>query len=238
MKVGVKKGVGARRKLIAVAISLFLHAALISAFLVSTSDKFADMTVIGEGQTETDAPGESVEVDLMGHDESVKAIAQAYQPPSPETSRFSSFMEMAATDQKVSDFSVSKPNPAQSISDALGENPFQPQSDPASAPKSQEEAHVQTDETPNKTQNDLWKAIAPCWNRIADKSSLPVTLQVSFSPMGNLAKPPTIIREPGVNINDASLRSEGQAISALSQCGPYLMAFGQENVQINFPKKH
>jgi len=55
-------------------------------------------------------------------------------------------------------------------------------------------------------------------------------LEVSCSPMGNLAKPPVIRRNPSRRITDQMLRSESQAITALAQCGPYLMAFGQENV--------
>jgi hypothetical protein len=64
-----------------------------------------------------------------------------------------------------------------------------------------------------------------------------VTLEVSFSPMGNLAKPPVIRSDPSLKITDQALRSESQAISALAQCGPYLMVFGQENVSVGFPKK-
>lgn len=84
--------------------------------------------------------------------------------------------------------------------------------------------------------NDLWKAIEPCWRRVADKSTQSVTLQVSFSPLGNLAKPPTILRTPGTHIDDRLLRSENQAITALAQCGPYLMAYGQQDVKVVFPR--
>jgi len=64
-----------------------------------------------------------------------------------------------------------------------------------------------------------------------------VTLEVSFSPLGNLAKPPVIKRNLQSHITDRMLRSESQAITALSQCGPYLNAFGQDNVVIQFPGK-
>ena len=148
---------------------------------------------------------------------------------------------MADTASPPSDWALKTSAPApQSISEALGENPFQPQSQSpaqAAAAKTSTEAHVKVSDRSNATPNDLWKAIAPCWNRIADKNTLPVTLEVSFSPMGNLAKPPVIRRDPSKRITDQMLRSESQAITALAQCGPYLMAFGQENVSVGFPKR-
>jgi hypothetical protein len=82
---------------------------------------------------------------------------------------------------------------------------------------------------------DLWQAIEPCWLRLKDKNTLSVELVVSFSPLGNLSKPPVIKRDPGRMVNPQMLRSETKAIEALSQCGPYLMAVGQQTISVRFP---
>jgi len=82
---------------------------------------------------------------------------------------------------------------------------------------------------------DLWNAIAPCWNRIADDSTLPATLRISFNAAGGLAAPPEIERDPNAPITDQNLRSEAQALQALAECGAYPMAKGQRNVQVQFP---
>ena len=84
--------------------------------------------------------------------------------------------------------------------------------------------------------NDLWGAIAPCWNRLADKTTLPVELSVSFAEDGKLSKPPVIERAGSAQINDQSLRSEALALQALAACGGYAMAKGQQDVRVNFPK--
>ncbi|CAM3344616.1 hypothetical protein ASTA108788_16920 [Asticcacaulis taihuensis] len=82
---------------------------------------------------------------------------------------------------------------------------------------------------------DLWNAIAPCWNRIADGATLPATLKISFDANGGLALPPEIERDPDAKITDQSLKSEAQALQALSECGAYPMAQGQQNVVVQFP---
>lgn len=133
---------------------------------------------------------------------------------------------------------ISAAQPTQSLSDLFGENLFKP-AKAASAPaskRSEAVSHIKVSDKNSKTLNDLWKQIEPCWKRTADKNTLPVTLEVSFSPLGNLSKPPVIKRQPGAPLTDQVLRSESQAITALSQCGPYLMAFGQDGVQVKFPK--
>lgn len=222
------------RRPLAIIVSLGLHALLISALTISSASQFADKTIDGDGQSEV----EGIEIDLLGLHDSAEAMAQAYQPPvSPQTSPIDAFMQMTGPAPAITEASFQKSPSAQSITEALGENPFTPHDEPAGAPKSSTEAHVKTQNSDRQTPNDLWKAIAPCWNRIADKNSLPVTLEVSFSPMGNLSKPPVIKRDPTMQITDRMLRSESQAISALSQCGPYLMAFGQSGVQVRFPKR-
>jgi len=236
---GVGRFISKHKKAIAVTTSVAMHALLFCALAISSNSMLADKTLKGDGQAEV----EGIELDLIGLHDSAEAMAQAYKPPTPPQSpQMSSFMQMADTDSQPSDWALKTSTPVlQSISEALGENPFQPQSQSpaqsAAAAKNSTEAHVKVSDRSNPTPNDLWKAIAPCWNRIADKNTLPVTLEVSFSPMGNLAKPPVIRRDPSKRITDQMLRSESQAISALAQCGPYLMVFGQENVNVGFPKK-
>lgn len=214
-----------------------MHALLFCALAISSASTLADKTLKGDGQAEV----EGIELDLVGLHDSAEAMAQAYQPPAPQTSQMSNFMQMADTDSPPSDWAIkASASASKPLSEALEENPFQPQSQSpaqAAAAKTSTEAHVKVSDRSNPTPNDLWKAIAPCWNRIADKNTLPVTLEVSFSPMGNLAKPPDIKRDPSLRINNQMLRSESQAINALAQCGPYLMVFGQENVSVRFPPK-
>ena len=217
------------KRTLAIGVSLALHALLLTAFAISTTSNLANVTAKGDGEAV-----EGVQIDLVGVHDNSKPQPAVVVPP--ETRRMNDFMQMLATPTIVVDTAVAKPNPAKSITEALGENPFQAQTGAAAA-RTSDEAHVKVNDKTNKTVNDLWKAIAPCWNRIADKSSLDVTLEVSFSPMGNLSKPPIIHRNPGVSLDDRVLRSESQAISALAQCGPYLMAYGQEHVQVSFPKK-
>lgn len=234
---GAGKFITKHKRSIAITASLSMHVFLFCVLAISSASTLADKTLKGDGQAEV----EGIELDLVGLHDSAEAMAQAYQPPAPQTPRMSSFMQMADTDSPPPDWAIKASMPvAKPLSEALGENPFQPQpQSPAqtAAAKTSTEAHVKVSDRSNPTPNDLWKAIAPCWNRIADKNTLPVTLEVSFSPMGNLAKPPVIRRDQSKRITDQMLRSESQAITALAQCGPYLMIFGQENVQVAFPKK-
>ena len=210
---------------LAIGVSLALHVLLLTAFAVTTTSNLANVTAKGDGDAVA-----GVQIDLVGVHDSSNPKPAVVVPP--ETKRMNDFMQMLATPTIVVDSAVTKPSPAKSITEALGENPFE-----AKAAKTSDEGHVKLNDQNNKTINDLWKAIAPCWNRIADKNSLDVTLEVSFSPMGNLSKPPIIHRTAGVMLDDRVLRSESQAITALAQCGPYLTAYGQEHVQVSFPKK-
>lgn len=229
---GGTNGLSKYRKSIAVAVSVGLHAVLFFAFTLSTSSQLSNIALTGEGEAEA----QGVELDLMTLDDSEAAMAGVAQPPPPAASRADAFMAMTEPNQTPSDFALSPSSPAQSLSEALGENPFDATQSAQPASKTRDEAHVKTSDKTQQMPNELWKAIAPCWNRIADKNTLPVTLEVSFSPMGNLAKPPVIRRNPSARISDQMLRSETQALSALAQCGPYLMVFGQDNVQVGFPK--
>lgn len=234
---GIGHFISKYKKTIAVTASVVMHALLFCALAISSASTLAGKTVQGDGQSEV----EGIEVDLLDLHDSAEAIAQAYQPSPPQMPQMSSFIQMADTNAHPSEWALKASSSSpKSISEAVGENPFQPQNTTpgkSAVAKNSTEAHIKISDRANPTPNDLWKAIAPCWNRIADKNTLPVTLEVSFSPMGNLAKPPVIRRDPSKQITDRALRSESQAITALAQCGPYLMVFGQDNVQVGFPRK-
>ena len=221
------------KKPLAVAFSLGLHAILVVFLAVSSTSQLANLTVNGDGTSDV----EGIQLDLVGVHDSEKARAEALKtpPPSPDAQRINGFMQMTDHNAAPDDRALPQPGPPKSLAEAIGENPFQPQSAGAPAPKRVDEAHTKVDKHSNKTANDLWKAIEPCWNRLADKSTLSVTLEVSFSPLGNLAKPPVIKRDATASLNETMMRSENQAITALSQCGPYLMAYGQDGVEIQFP---
>jgi hypothetical protein len=234
---GVGNFISKNKKGIAISVSVAMHALLFCALAISSNSQLADKSLKGDGEAEV----EGIQLDLVGLHDSTEAMAQAYQPSAPQMPQMASLMQMADANTPPSEWSLKSSTPApKSLNEALGENPFQPQSQPqaqsAPAARNSNEAHVKVSDRSRPTPNDLWKAIAPCWNRVADKNTLPVTLEVSFSPMGNLAKPPVIRRDPSQRISDQMLRSESQAITALAQCGPYLMVFGQENVQVAFPK--
>ena len=220
-----------QRRALAIAGSLGLHVLLVLALALSTTSHLSNLNLKGDSASDV----EGINVRLVDLHDSAKAGASAAQLPAPQLQRVNDFLKMTAPSMTVAN-NDAKPNPVKSLTDALGQNPFEQKATSAPAPKSSAETHVKVSDTDNKTNNDLWKAIAPCWNRIADKQTLPVTLEVSFSPLGNLAKPPVIQRNPSAVISNQVLRAESQAIAALSQCGPYLMAFGQEHVQVRFPK--
>lgn len=86
-----------------------------------------------------------------------------------------------------------------------------------------------------QTQNALWNAIAPCWNRAVTPFTLPVRLKLSFDAKGQLGTPPEIDRDPNAPLTEQSLQSEALALQAVGDCGAYPMARGQQGVVIRFP---
>ncbi len=207
------------RKSLAVGGSLVLHGVILWMLLTPSSSRMAglDQSLYGPMQT-------GVNVDLMSPDWSERP---------PETSApMAAFRQMTAPAADGLQ-PLDAPKPGTSLADIFG-HPANASSPQATAPSAQE-AHITINDRNNATSNDLWKAIEPCWKRLADKTTLGVTLSVSFSPLGNLSRPPLILRDSNTPITDQQLRSENLAITALSQCGPYLMAFGQNDVKVNFP---
>jgi hypothetical protein len=147
--------------------------------------------------------------------------------------------------------SVATPEPTDISETQDDATPADQQVSPTEKPKApvnqalQSDSNALTDSTAEATagafgQNgqaniDLWNAIAPCWNRIADGATLPATLKISFDATGALAVPPEIERDPDAPITDQSLKSEAQALQALAECGAYPMAQGQQSVVVQFP---
>jgi len=219
------------KRIAAVAVALTLHAALFCALVISTTSHLGDVKTVGDG----DSPVSGVDMDLVGLDGARAATAPLQPRQDPSRQRMDAFEAMIApAPSAMTQPAFAPANPAQSISEALNENPFDPGSQ---STKTIDDDHVSVNGKNSKSMNDLWKAIEPCWNRIADKNTVGVTLEVSFSAMGNLSKPPVIQRDPSTHIDDRVLRSESQAITALAQCGPYLIAFGQQNVEVRFPRR-
>jgi hypothetical protein len=226
--------------------------ALLFAFALSSSGKLAATSLGGDAPGVPTQSTSTVNVTLIGEFSPVEP-----QSAASETQSFEKFLDMSRAESAIGFEPLSAPKPKRSsLAEALGEDLFKPKASPAAAPHraaSQSAAaqgaasqsvqanasavsQVKVDGRTRQTPNDLWKAIEPCWRRLADQRSVPVTLELSFSPLGNLAKPPVIRRTQGQPLTDQLLRSESQAIAALTQCGPYLMALGQSGVDVTFPK--
>lgn len=226
------------KRAFAIGASVLLHIAVFMGMAISSSSSLSKYETKGDGQADL----EGFQISLVDLHTTAKAppSLSAPQQSSPQDKAMQAMQQMAnhAPSQPVkpSDYSVAK-SPPRTLAQVFGANPFQPASaePPSVAAKTQKAAHVQVNQNNSPTMNDLWKAIEPCWRRLADKNTESVTLQISFSPLGNLAKPPTILRAPGAHLDDRLLRSENQAITALAQCGPYLMAYGQQDVKVQFP---
>jgi len=221
----MKRFLSQHRRSLAIAGSLILHGIIIFALLRPASGAFSTLDVRPMGT----ADQKGIDLDLV---QPVAPSPKIAHPSQNATQAFTAMTEQ--TDDNG--WKASAPKPASNLADVFGKDPFA-QSPPAAQTTKQSatDSHVLIKDRTNVSINDLWKAIEPCWRRAADKNTLAVTLSVSFSPLGNLAKPPAIIRNPGVRLSEQQLRSESLAINALAQCGPYLMAFGQNDVNVQFP---
>ena len=224
------------RKPLAVTGSLGLHLVVIWFFLLQpSSNALSELDKRSYGpMTEN-----GLNIDLA-RPASIPAMPAAAPPKPPQVQALAAFATMSEPTTAATPASLSAPSPSKSLSQVFGKDVFAPS--PATPPKaetqhpSNQESHIKlTDQSNRTTPNDLWKAIEPCWRRVVTRDTESVTLSVSFSPLGNLAKPPVIMRPNGAHLDDRMLKSESMAINALAQCGPYLMAFGQSNVSVQFP---
>ena len=215
------------RKSLAIVASVGLHVAIVMILIMPASGALSklDLRALGE-QDQT-----GIDVELINPSTDATELSRA-ETATDATQAFTDLTHPPAVDG----WKAQAPQPSNTVSDVFGKELFsQTPKSAQTTRQSPKDSHVQVADRNSASVNDLWKAIAPCWRRLADKSTLGVTLNVSFSPLGNLAKPPVIIREPGAQLSTQRLRSESLAIAALSQCGPYLMSFGQENVGVQFP---
>ena len=223
------------RKPLAVTGSVGLHLLVIWFLIQPSSNALSELDKRASGPM-TQA---GIDIDL----ERTAAVPPmpAAPPKTPPPQPLAAFAAMSEpTTATASTTPLSAPSPAKSLSAVFGKDLFAPS--PATPPKaetqhpSDQESHIKVADQSNRTTpNDLWKAIEPCWKRVITHETEGVTLSVSFSPLGNLAKPPVIERPNGAHLDDRRLKSESMAINALAQCGPYLMAFGQSNVSVQFP---
>ncbi len=227
----------AYRKPVAVTGSIGLHLVLIWMLILQPSSNPLKAL---DKRTEGDLTQTGLNVDLVPPAPADTPPMPAAPPKPPEPKATDAFAVMTEAPPSESQTSLSSPAPAKSLSDVFGKDAFAPSQPPPPKADTQhpsnQDAHVKVTNPSNRTKpNDLWKAIEPCWRRVATKDTEGVTLSVSFSPLGNLAKPPVIVRANGASLDSRRLKSESLAINALAQCGPYLMAFGQSDISVQFP---
>lgn len=67
----------------------------------------------------------------------------------------------------------------------------------------------------------LWGQVEPCWQRLKQRTTVPVTLDVVLNDKGGLAAPPRIVRPADGRPNEQRLVAEAQALAAIQACLPY-----------------
>lgn len=213
------------KKLMAVAFSLGLHVLFVLFLLMRQpaglggSGNNGQGTSVGDGMAVTLVDGEELDRMLLA----VKAPAS----DTPETTIVALQAAPVPTPLELTQTQV--------VPQLVSDPPSLYQPD---QPDSQEAAHAgsEGDGGAGSSGDDLWGAIAPCWNRLADNHTLPVTLEVNFSTDGNIASPPVIDADPTQQSDANVQRSETIAMQALAQCGAYAMAKGRAGVKVNFPR--
>lgn len=182
----------------------------------------------GEGYSgQGTAPGDGMAVTLVDGEE-LSRMLLTVKPTSEDTPEDKIVpLQVVATDTPL-ELAETKAAP-QLLSDPSPDSlPDQPQDAGRSG--------SQGDAGDGSTGDDLWGAIAPCWNRLADSRTLPVTLKVSFDANGGIASPP-VIEADAVDQSDVQVqRSETIAMQALAACGTYTMAENRAGVKVNFPR--
>jgi len=79
---------------------------------------------------------------------------------------------------------------------------------------------------------DINSLIDPCWKKIKPHDTRKVTLTINFNIFGSLSKPPSIIRDRSIAVDENLLKSESAAIMAIKNCGPYIGFLNRKNVTI------
>lgn len=67
----------------------------------------------------------------------------------------------------------------------------------------------------------LWGQIEPCWRKMPNISTVPVSLEVTIDPSGRISIPPKILRPQTAPLDERRLISEARALAALTACTPY-----------------
>ncbi len=81
----------------------------------------------------------------------------------------------------------------------------------------------------------LWPQVAPCWDKLPNLSTVPVTLEVSLNDKGQIALPPKIVRPTAAAADQMRLIAEARALAAVSACVPYHVAAGApRTVRVDF----
>jgi hypothetical protein len=73
----------------------------------------------------------------------------------------------------------------------------------------------------DSSSGSLWGQVKPCWSRLPDRSTVPVTLEVILNDEGRLALPPRIIRPSNAAPDQQRLIAEARALTAIASCVPY-----------------
>lgn len=220
-----------QRRLLAVSVSLILHLGVLMLMLPSQKG-FLSIGTTGLG--EVNGAGTAVTLVDATEIEPPQASPEQAKAPSEEPSEAANTQ---AEPEAVEAEAEARPAEAQTPPKeqvATNEPPAQP-SDSQAPSDSTSPASAGAFGQNGEAYTDLWNAIAPCWNRIADAKTLPAKLTISFSPDGGLSAPPVIERDPDAEITDDSLHAEAKALQSLSECGPYPMAKDLQNVTVMFP---
>jgi hypothetical protein len=219
-----------QRKGLAIAASLLLHFGLLL-LLMPSANGLASIGTTGIGNVN----GVGTTVTLIGASELVP-------PKASEAISSATQAETAASEAAVAETTTEPVDRSEEADEVKPEteNQTAPEtetvlSDSRAPSDSSMEAAAGAHGQNGQANTDLWNAIAPCWNRIADKDTLSATLTISFAADGGLAVPPVIERDPNASITDQTLQSEAKALAALSECGPYPMVSDQQNIAVVFP---
>jgi hypothetical protein len=78
----------------------------------------------------------------------------------------------------------------------------------------------------------LWGQIQPCWSRLPQVSTVPVTLEIRLDLRGQIAKPPRILRPNTAAPDERRLISEARALAAVTACVPYHGATSSEGAGV------
>lgn len=217
------------RRNVAISVSVSVHFCLLLLFLLQALPGGGNAGGVGQAAGASDGSGMDVVLTSVGRLEAVTLKEVEPEELDEALIRFDALPTLAISDiaiEKVDDQLIAKDSGVLGDADTLQEH--------GGASGTQADFNGNS-AYPAETMRALWKAIEPCWKRLADKNTAGVTMHVSFTQLGNPS-----LASPGAAAYDADLKNnqspaELLAADALAECGPYLMVYGQNNVQIAFP---